>query len=128
VKRSYDCLRTKLYRRRTLALSKNLKALKADETQVKKLATAAVVYIGACFFVPNTSTIAELPVSQFGDTTEGFLFGTSGTVATPRTALDINTVSPGARLQEVNAACLSGSTTALGHNAARLQRWARHSR
>ncbi|HZT84430.1 MAG TPA: hypothetical protein VE984_03285 [Gaiellaceae bacterium] len=123
----------KALQKQVKTLSKDLKKLKTDESQVKKAANAAVLYIGACFFVPNTSTIASLPVSQFGSASAGFLFGTSAAAATPRTALDVNTSTPSAHLQEVNAACVSGSSTALRHDTGRvagtrLRLWAQRGR
>jgi hypothetical protein len=122
----------KALQKQVKTLSRSLKALKTDEAQVRKAAAAAVLYIGECFFVPNTSTITNLPVSQFGSSSEGFLFGNSSGSA-PRTALDVNTATPATHLQEVNAACLSSSAAASRLGSARLassrlQHWAQRGR
>jgi len=116
----------KALKKQVASLSKTLKTVKSE-------ADAAVGIIGACYLTVSGSsaTITVLPVSQFGSTSAGFLYGTSSS-STPRTALDINTASPLAYLQEVNPACLTG-TTALRHGAvhsasSRLLRWAERTR
>lgn len=117
-------------------LGKNLKALKADEAQVKEAAAAAVGYIGSCFLNSDGSAIAVLTVGQFGNTTSGFLYGANGSFATPRTALDISAPSSSPlvhQLQEVNPSCTGSTTTALRHSARRLngklvQLWAARGR
>lgn len=123
-------------KKQVATLSKNLKALKKDETQVKGAAAAAVGYIGLCFLTNTTSsaTIAALPVSQFGSTTgAGYAFGTAGAPTSVRTALDVAPLgAPQYYLQEVNASCMSG-TSALRHGAAqmggnRLRLWVERSR
>src|SRR5256885_2117647 len=66
-------------------LNKKLTALTKDEKVVKTAAGAAVGYIGACFLDTN-GNIQNLPVTQFGTTSSGFLFGAparGGTATTP---------------------------------------------
>lgn len=120
-------------KRQVASLSKSLKALKKDETQVKAAAVAAVGFLGACFLDSN-GQIEDLPVNQFGTTSAGFLFGTDVPGgAAPRTALDIDASgSPLAFLQEITPACLT-STAALRHGSvrsgsSRLQIWAERTR
>jgi hypothetical protein len=113
-------------------LSKNLKALKKDEAQVKLAAVAAVEYIGACFLDTN-GNITSMAVNQFGNTTTGFLFGVPNGAPgsqTARSALDVDTSgSPLAYLQEVAPACATATASALQRNSiSRLQLWAQHAR
>jgi hypothetical protein len=115
-----------------IALEKKVTTLNNTLKMTKKEADAAVGIIGACYLNTSGSTanIVDMPVSQFGNTSSGFLFGNSGS-STPRTALDINTASPQAYLQQVNSACVSGA--ALRHGAvrsgiARFELWAERTR
>jgi outer membrane murein-binding lipoprotein Lpp len=81
------------------SLSKKLKATKSE-------ADAAVGFIGTCFVSSNAGVVG---VSQFGDTTTGFLFGTA-TAGTPRTALDADaSTTPGALLQAVDPTCVQAA-------------------
>src|SRR5437763_535754 len=66
-------------------LNKKLTALTKDEKVVKTAAGAAVGYIGACF-LDTSGNIQNLPVTQFGTTSAGFLFGApaGGDTATAR--------------------------------------------
>lgn len=106
-------------KKQVASLNKNLKALKKDEAQVKLAAAAAAGYIGACF-LDTSGNIVSLPVNQFGTAgagATGFLFGTDGTSATPRSALDIDTSgSPKAYLQEVNTTCATSAAAAMQHS------------
>jgi hypothetical protein len=111
------------------ALQKQVAALKKDETSVKKLTLALAEIVGGCYLDTN-SNLVTLPVSEFGNASTGFYFGTAGS-ATPgaatRSALDINASSPTAELQEVNTACLSASGLKHGTGRAgvtRLRLWA----
>jgi hypothetical protein len=116
-------------KRQVATLSTRLKALKKDETQVKGAAVAAVEYIGACFLDSN-GKIENLQVSEPGNTTTGFLYGTAG-AATPRSALDVAaaTESPLAYLQEVTPACVTGAAAAAQQSGiARVQLWAERAR
>ena len=93
------------------ALKKQVAALKKDETAVKKLTVALADIVGGCY-LDSKGNIVTLPVSQFGTTSSGFLFGAPGTPpssATARSALDVNAASPTQDLQEVNPSCLSAS-------------------
>ena len=113
-------------KKQVATLSKKLKAVKSE-------ADASVTIIGACYLKDNgngTVGFLDMPVSQFGNSTQGFLFGTSGTNA-PTTALDEVTSSPQAYLQEVDPTC--ASTSFLRHRAirsgsSRVQRWAERAR
>ena len=106
------------------ALKKQVAALKKDETSVKKLTVALADIVGGCY-LDSSGNLVVLPVSQVGNSTSGFLFGTSAANA-PRTALDINAASPTADLQEVNPKCLSASGLKHGTGRAgvtRLRLW-----
>jgi len=118
----------KALKRQVASLSKTLKKVKTE-------ADAAVGIIGACYLHQNTDgtvNFTVMPVSQFGNSSSGFLYGTTVTGgSTPRTALDIATSSPQAYLQEVDPAC--ATVSALKHGAvpsgrSRVQRWAEHAR
>ena len=81
------------------SLSKKLKATKSESD-------AAVAFIGGCLVSSNAGVVG---VSQFGDTTTGFLFG-NATTSAPRTALDGDTsATPGAFLQAVDPACVQST-------------------
>jgi hypothetical protein len=114
-------------------LNTKLKALKKDETQVKSAAVAAVEYIGACFF-DTSGNIENLPVSEVGTSTFGFLVGApgSGSTATTRSALDIDASgSAQALIQEVTPACVTTTTSAQSSARSRIMRmqpWAERSR
>jgi hypothetical protein len=111
------------------ALKKQVATLNKTLKTVKSEADAAVGIIGSCYLHQNTDGtvgFSVMPVSQFGDTTTGFLFGTS-TGSNPRTALDVATSGPQAYLQEVEPQC--ATISALRHGAVhsgsgRLERWA----
>jgi hypothetical protein len=119
-------------KRQVATLTSRLTALKKDETQVKGAAVAAVDYIGACFLDSN-GKIQNLQVSQAGDTTAGFYFGTANTPATAtRSALDVvqTGATPLAYLQAVTPACVTGAATAAAPQSgiARAQLWAERTR
>ena len=104
------------------ALSKTLKTAKSE-------ADAAVTIIGACYLKDNgngTASFLVMPVKQVGNSSAGYLFGTSGGNV-PTTALDEVASSPGAYLQEVDPQC--ATTSFLRHRAVRsastrVQHWA----
>jgi hypothetical protein len=113
------------------ALKKQVATLSKTLKQVKSEADAAVVIIANCYLTTDSagSRITTLPVSQFGNTvSSGFLFGTTSSSATPRSALDVDMgVAPQADLQEVNPVCLSSNAFRHGavHSArSSLLRWA----
>jgi outer membrane murein-binding lipoprotein Lpp len=119
-------------KRQVASLSTKLKALTKDEKAVKQAAIAAVEYIGGCF-LDSTGNIQNLQVNEFGTTTTGFLFGTDGTAATPRSALDVDASgAPLAYLQKVTPACVTGvaaaSQTSAHSGISRLQLWAERTR
>ena len=60
------------------ALKKQVAALKKDETAVKKLTIAVAGLVVSCYLDSN-SNFVTLPVSEFGTTSSGFLFGAPGT-------------------------------------------------
>ena len=116
----------KALKKQVATLNKTLKAVKSE-------ADAAVGIIGACYLHQNSDGTVGfnfMPVSQFGNSTQGFLFGTSPTNA-PRSALDINAASPQAYLQEMDPQC--ATVSALRHGAmrsgsSRVQHWAARTR
>jgi hypothetical protein len=101
------------------ALKKQVATLsKTLKTVVKPEADISASYILTCLSSVSggSITINAMPVSQRGNTTSGYLFGTTSSTPTPTTALDINTTAPTDVLQEFDPSCLSG---ALRHSAAR---------
>lgn len=101
-----------------VALQKKVtKLTKQIKTVVGPEADLSATYILTCLSSVSggTLTINAMPVSQRGNTTTGYLFGTTVS-PTPTTALDINTTTPTDVLQEFDPSCLSG---ALRHSAAR---------
>jgi hypothetical protein len=114
------------------ALQKQVAALKKEETSVKKLTIALADIVGGCYLDSNANLVT-LPVSEFGNASSGFVFGTPNTTTgqTARSALDINATSPTADLQEVNPTCLSASGLKHGTGRAgvsRLRLWTGHTR
>ena len=113
-------------KKQVATLSKKLKAVKSE-------ADAAVTIIGACYLKDNgnnTVGFLDMPVSRLGNSSAGYLFGTTATSA-PTTALDEVTSSPQAYLQEVDPQC--ATTSFLRHGAIRLgssrvQHWAERTR
>jgi hypothetical protein len=95
-----------------LALQKKVTTLSKSLKTVKSEANAAVAFIATCLISTNSGVVG---VSQFGDTTNGFLFGTTASGgAAPRTALDADaSTTPGAFLQVVDPTCVN--TGALRH-------------
>ena len=116
------------------ALKKQVATLSKTLKTVKSEADAAVGIIGACYLHQNsdgTVGFTVMQVSQFGNSTQGFLYGTPGGTPTARTALDEVTSSPQAYLQEVDPQC--ATLSALRHGAmhsgsSRVQHWAEHTR
>jgi hypothetical protein len=120
-------------KKQVAALNTKLKALTKDEKVVKTDATAAVGFLGACFF-DTAGHIENMPVTQVGTTSAGFLFGAPNNppAETARTAIDIDTSgSPAAFLQEVTPACIASANTAAQASAhsglSLLQLWAKRS-
>jgi hypothetical protein len=114
------------------ALQKQVAALKKEETSVKKLTIALADIVGGCYLDSNANLVT-LPVSEFGNASSGFVFGTPNTTTgqTARSALDINATTPTADLQEVNPTCLSASGLKHGTGRAgvsRLRLWTGHTR
>jgi hypothetical protein len=114
----------KALKKQVAILSKTLKTVKGE-------ASASVDYIGACLLIPtgpSTFTIAALPVSQFGSSSDGFMYGANPATATPRTGLDIETADPQVYLQEVTSKCIGNSAPlrrgASRWDGSRLQLWA----
>jgi hypothetical protein len=114
-------------KKQVASLSKQLK------TVVKPEADAAVEIIGACYLKDNgngTASFLVMPVSQRGNSSAGYLFGSTGTNA-PTTALDEVASSPQAYLQEVDPQC--ATTSFLRHGAvhsgsSRVQHWVERAR
>ena len=116
------------------ALKKQVATLsKQIKTVVKPEADAAVAIIGACYLKDNgngTASFLVMPVSQRGNSSAGYLFGTSVTNA-PTTALDEVASGPQAYLQEVDPQC--ATTSFLRHGAirsgsSRVQHWVERAR
>jgi hypothetical protein len=113
-------------KKQVATLSKKLKAVKSE-------ADAAVTIIGACYLKDNgngTVGFLAMPVSQRGNSTAGYLFG-STTTSAPTTALDEVASGPQAYLQQVDPQC--ASTSFLRHGAVRsgstrVQHWAERNR
>jgi hypothetical protein len=117
------------------ALKKQVATLNKKLKAVTSEADAAVGIIGTCYLHQNsdgTVGFTVMPVSQLGNSTSGYLFGTPG-VGTPTatTALNEVTSSPQAYLQEVAPDC--ATVSALRHGAirsgsSRVQHWAARTR
>jgi hypothetical protein len=111
------------------ALKKQVATLSKTLKTVKSEADAAVAIIGTCYLHQNpdgTVGFTVMQVSQFGNSTQGFLYGTSVGNA-PRTALDEVTSSPQAYLQEVDPQCATVSGLrhgAMHSGSSRVQHWA----
>jgi hypothetical protein len=91
------------------ALEKQVATLSKSLKATKKEADSAVGFIAGCLASAN-SVVA--PVSQFGTSTDGFVFGPPDTTTgqTARTALDIDSSpSPGAFLLGVDPSCVNSS-------------------
>ena len=115
------------------ALKKQVATLNKKLKAVKSEADASVTIIGACYLKDNgnnTVGFLAMPVSQRGNSSAGYLFGTSGTNV-PTTALDEVATGPQAYLQEVDPQC--ATTSFLRHGAvrsgsSRVQHWAERNR
>lgn len=122
-------------KKQVATLNKSLTALKKDEKAVKAATIAAVSYIAGCFLDSN-GNIEHLGVTEFGDATTGYLFGTAPngvpTGVTPHTALtSTGTATPAAYLQEVTPGCVTSAAaaaTSAQSSAGRVELWARHTR
>ena len=115
------------------ALKKQVAAMNKKLKVAKSEADAAVTIIGACYLKDNgnnTASFLVMPVSQRGNATQGYLFGTSG-ANVPTTALDEVATGPQAYLQEVDPQCATVSFMrrgAMRSGAARLQNLVKHTR
>jgi len=117
-------------KKQVASLNKKLKALTKDEKVVRTAAGAAVGYIAACFLDSN-GNIQNLPVTQFGSTSAGFLFGApnGGATATARTGLDVDTSgSAQSFLQKVTPACITSSASSSQQSGVTLQLWSERNR
>jgi hypothetical protein len=115
------------------ALKKQVATLSKKLKSVKSEADAAVTIIGACYLKDNgngTVSFLDMPVSQRGNSSAGYLFGTSG-ANVPTTALDEVATGPQAYLQEVDPQCATTSFLrrgALRSGSSRVQHWAERNR
>lgn len=115
------------------ALKKQVATLNKKLKAVTSEADAAVGIIGTCYLHQNsdgTVGFTVMPVSQRGNSSAGYLFGTTGTNA-PTTALDVVTSSPQAYLQEVAPDCATVSAlrhAAIHSGSTRVQHWAERTR
>jgi hypothetical protein len=94
------------------ALKKEVASLNKTLKTVKAEANSAAGFIATCLTSQNSGVV---PVSQFGTTTDGFLFGSPSASPpyTARTALDVDPgASPQGFLQAVDPSCLSSTTAA----------------
>jgi len=112
-----------------LALQKKVATLNKNLKNTTGVANAALGIIADCYFTVGASTAKAngLGVSQFGNGSSGFLFGTNSTTALPRSALDVAPSSPTYYLQEVTPACVAGNLLkhrAVRSDLSRLQHWA----
>lgn len=115
-------------KKQVATLSKKLKAVKSE-------ADAAVTIIAACYLKDNgngTASFLVMPVSQVGNSTTGYLFGTTGTATSTTSALNVTASgTPLAYLQEADPQC--ATTSFLRHRAirtasGRVLHWAERSR
>src|SRR6476659_6830740 len=67
-------------KKQVAALSKKLKTTKLE-------ADAVATIVGSCYLMANGTGFEVLPVSELGNVTEGYLFGTDSAHAAPQTAL-----------------------------------------
>ena len=102
--------------------AKQFKALKAQVAALaKKVKTVQTDVNDLALIYVHCSLHSEIGVSQRGDSTTGYLFGTTSASATPTTALDLASSSPTYVLTPYNAsdsACQSLIGLALRHNTA----------
>jgi hypothetical protein len=116
------------------ALKKQVATLSKTLKTVKSEADASVAIIGTCYLKDNgdgTVSFVTMPVSQLGNSSSGFLFGTDAATALPRTALDVAASSPSAYLQQVAPTCATQSFLrhgAVRSGASRVQSWAERTR
>jgi len=116
------------------ALKKQVATLNKKLKAVTSEADAAVGIIGTCYLHQNsdgTVGFTVMPVSQVGNTTTGYLFGTGTTATSDRSALDIAASSPQAYLQEVAPECATVSAlrrAAIHSGSSRVQHWAERTR
>jgi uncharacterized protein YdbL (DUF1318 family) len=115
-------------------LKKQVATLNKKLKTVTSEADAAVGIIGACYLHQNSDGTVGfnfMPVSQVGNSTQGYLFGATAVATSTRSALDINAASPQAYLQEMDSQC--ATVSALSHGAirsgsSRVQHWAESTR
>src|SRR5262245_1261836 len=112
-------------KKQVASLSKKLKTTKSD-------ADATATIIATCYLsvMGQTATFTVLPLSPFGGINGvGYLYGSSASDATPRTALDKdNGPNPWAWLQMVNTQCATPGNRAVHVAASRVLRWAQPAR
>ncbi len=88
------------------ALKSQVASLSKTVKTVKKEAADADGFIQACLLSSNSGIV---PINQFGDTSTGFLFGTTGSATSVRSALDVDTQTPAALLLAVDPTCVTNS-------------------
>lgn len=99
------------------ALNKQVASLSKRVKTVKLEAEGTFQIFMACYFTRSggVANANGLPVSQFGSSTDGFLFGKDAATATPRTALDVVTSGTQQHYLQVDPQCVKPG--ALGHGA-----------
>ncbi len=116
------------------ALKKQVATLNKKLKAVTTEADAAVGIIGTCYLHQNSDGTVGfnfMPVSQFGNSSSGFLFGTTAAATSTRSALDVNASSPQAYLQEMDPQCATVSGLrhgAIRSGSTRVQHWAARTR
>jgi hypothetical protein len=95
------------------ALKKQVAGLNKTVKGLKTEANALAGLLALCYFTVSGSTAKAngLPVSQFGNSTSGFVFGppNTNTGQVARTALDVAPAGTQQEyLQEVNSTCVTG--------------------
>ena len=112
------------------ALKAQVAALNKKLKNVKLVADTALGVIVECdMTVTSTSAnVNGLGVSQFGNATNGFLYGTTAAATQTRSALDVDTATPHYYLQEVAPNCVSGNFLRHGAGRSTVQHWSERNR
>jgi hypothetical protein len=112
-----------------VALQKKVKTLTTEVNKtVGPEAKAALGIISSCYLqvMNNQVKLNLFPVNVLGNSSDGYLFGTDASSATPTSALDYDNVAPSAYLQYDDPNCLSAAARhrSLGTSSSALLRLA----
>ena len=112
------------------ALKAKVAALNKKLKNTTAVANTALGVIVECDMTVTSTTanVNGLGVSQFGNATSGFLFGTTAAATSTRSALDVDTATPHYYLQEVAPNCVSGNFLRHGAGHSTVQHWAERNR